>query len=115
MDPQPANAIGRQVALSGFWSAGGQVVVLGASLVATPFTVRLLGPDAFGLFTLITSIIGYVTLLDLGMGSASTRFGSASYARGDASGESATIWTAAVIAAVPIAVLALLVSVEAAP
>lgn len=115
MEPTPDATIGRQVARSGVWSAGGQVVVLAASLVATPFTIRLLGPSAYGLLALVNAVIAYVTVLDLGMGAASTRFGSQAFARGDDRGEAAVVWTATVIAAVPTTLLAALLALFAEP
>ncbi len=40
------------------------------SLVYTPFLIKMLGSSEYGLFSLVNSIIGYLTLLDLGFGNA---------------------------------------------
>lgn len=40
------------------------------SLVYTPFMIRCLGQNEYGLYSLINSVIGYLTLLDLGFGNA---------------------------------------------
>ena len=40
------------------------------SLTYTPFMIRCLGQSEYGLFSLIYSVIGYLTLLDLGFGNA---------------------------------------------
>ncbi|MGN1337075.1 MAG: oligosaccharide flippase family protein [Candidatus Coprovivens sp.] len=40
------------------------------SLVYTPFMIRSLGQSEYGLYSLISSVIGYLTLLDLGFGNA---------------------------------------------
>lgn len=39
-------------------------------LVYTPFLIRMLGQSEYGLYSLIYSIIGYLTILDLGFGNA---------------------------------------------
>lgn len=39
-------------------------------LVYTPFLIRMLGQSEYGLYSLIASIIGYLTVLDLGFGNA---------------------------------------------
>ena len=39
-------------------------------LVYTPFLVRFLGQSEYGLYSLVSSIIGYLTILDLGFGNA---------------------------------------------
>ncbi len=40
------------------------------SLVYTPFLIRNLGQSEYGLYSLVASIIGYLTILDLGFGNA---------------------------------------------
>lgn len=39
-------------------------------LVYTPFLIRMLGQSEYGLYSLVTSVIGYLTVLDLGFGNA---------------------------------------------
>ena len=39
-------------------------------LLYTPFLIRKLGQSEYGLFSLVSSIIGYLTVLDLGFGNA---------------------------------------------
>ena len=39
-------------------------------LVYTPFMLRTLGQSEYGLYSLIASVIGYLTVLDLGFGNA---------------------------------------------
>ena len=40
----------------------------------TPFLLRALGQNEYGLFSLVMSIVGYLAILDFGFGSAVTRF-----------------------------------------
>ena len=39
------------------------------SLIYTPFMVRCLGQSEYGLYSLIRTIVGYLTILDLGLSS----------------------------------------------
>ncbi len=39
-------------------------------LLYTPFLTRMLGQSEYGLYTLVSSVIGYLTILDLGFGNA---------------------------------------------
>ncbi|MBD5418808.1 MAG: oligosaccharide flippase family protein [Bacteroides sp.] len=43
-------------------------------LLYTPFMLRCLGQNEYGLYSLVASVIAYLTLLDFGFGSAITRF-----------------------------------------
>lgn len=83
-----------RVVRGSLWSVGGQAVVIATSLVATPFVIRLLGAESYGVLALINVLIGYIAFADLGMGAASTRFGSRAHARGDDEEEASVVWTA---------------------
>jgi O-antigen/teichoic acid export membrane protein len=50
------------------------VVSAAVLLVMTPVLIRGLGKDDFGLWVVLTSIAPYATLLDLGLGSATTKY-----------------------------------------
>ena len=39
-------------------------------LLYTPFLIRQLGQSEYGLYSLVNSIVGYLTVLDLGFGNA---------------------------------------------
>ena len=39
-------------------------------LLYTPLLIRMLGQSEYGLYSLVSSIIGYLTVLDLGFGNA---------------------------------------------
>src|SRR5437016_6604510 len=68
-----------------------------AAFVVTPFTIRLFGPEQYGVWAIITTIVSYYGFADLGMSTASTRFASLAYASGDSQKESSVIWTAALL------------------
>ena len=85
------------LAHSGIWSLVGQLTGLGVALVATPFTIRLLGAARYGLWSLLQSAITWIGLADLGMGAGSTRFAGEALAKADAEGEAVSTWTATAI------------------
>src|SRR5438309_29428 len=64
----------------------GQAVPLLAGLVAIPTLTRSLGDARFGLLALMWAIIGYFSLLDLGLGRATTKFVAEALARRDTRG-----------------------------
>jgi O-antigen/teichoic acid export membrane protein len=55
------------------WNMAGNVIPLLVAAAATPWLVRSLGLERFGLLSLIWSLIGYFSLFDLGLGRAITQ------------------------------------------
>jgi O-antigen/teichoic acid export membrane protein len=94
------DAIEAKVAVGSMWSLASVGVTLVASLVATPFVLRGLGPEAYGVYTIVQVMIGYLGVADIGMGDASTRFAAAAFARGERQEEASAIWTSLVIEAI---------------
>lgn len=97
-----------KVFVGSLWTLAGQVAPLAVSLVTTPFTIRMLGAEGYGVFILIGLIPTYLGFADFGMGMASTKFGSEAYAESDEKKEGRVVRTAAVISlctSVPIAAL----------
>jgi O-antigen/teichoic acid export membrane protein len=88
------------VAKGSLWSLGGNGLTLLASAAATPFTLRLLGPKGYGLWSLLQVAIAYLALADFGTSAGSTRFAAAQFEKASAQGEAAVIWTSAFIAGV---------------
>ncbi|MGH2661336.1 MAG: oligosaccharide flippase family protein [Actinomycetota bacterium] len=111
--PAPVPSMARRVLGGGGWNMAGQVLTLAASLVATPFVIRLLGPQFYGLFALINTLVGYVAFADLGMSVASSKFGADAHAKGDHGQEASVVWTSLVLAAVPSGVIAAALSIWA--
>ncbi|HEY6118534.1 MAG TPA: oligosaccharide flippase family protein, partial [Pyrinomonadaceae bacterium] len=98
--PSPAGMT-RRVLRGSAWTLGGQVIAILASLVGTPFIIRLLGSESYGVLALISVLIGYLAFADLGMGIASTRFGADAHANSDSERELEVIWTSGLLALVP--------------
>src|SRR5712691_4239192 len=102
--PNPLNhtaGMTTRVVRGSFWILGGQGVTMLASLIATPFVIRWLGTEAYGVLALINVLVGYLAFADLGMGTASTRFGADAHARNDNEGETTVIWTSLLISVGP--------------
>jgi O-antigen/teichoic acid export membrane protein len=85
----------------------GQSVTMIATLTATPWVIRLLGSQQYGVLALVNVLLGHLSFADLGMGTASTRFGAVAHAKGDDRGEATAIWSALVLAMVPAATAAI--------
>jgi O-antigen/teichoic acid export membrane protein len=87
-----------KVVKGSLWTLAGQVLPLLISFFATPFVIRFLGAESYGVLILITLIPTYFVFADLGMSIASTRFGSEAYAKGQKEKEAEVVRTAASIA-----------------
>ncbi len=97
-----------KVVKGSLWTLAGQVAPLAFSLIATPFVIRMLSSEAYGVLILVALIPTYLGFADFGMSLASTKFGSKAYAEGDPEKEARVVRTAALItllAATPIAIL----------
>ena len=80
-----------------FWVLMGQVLPLIATFIASPFVIRSLGSESYGVLILVGLISTYFSFADFGMAMASTRFGSEAYATGDQDKEARVVRTAAMI------------------
>src|SRR3954470_2434706 len=85
---------------SSFGTAG-QFAVLASAFVATPFLVRMLGAERYGVLALVSLVVGYFLYADLGMGAASTRFAAEALGQQDRRKEVAVVWTSLLLASLP--------------
>jgi O-antigen/teichoic acid export membrane protein len=113
--PRYGPGLTSRVVRGSFLSLGGQGVTMLATLLATPFVIRLLGAQSYGVLALVHVLIGSLSFADMGMGTASTRFGSLAHARGDDEGESTAIWSSLAIAGVSSTLAALVLALGARP
>lgn len=60
-----------------------QIVTIGIGLLLTPFLLHSLGPSAYGLWVLVSSVAGYGALLDFGIASAIVKYTSEYQARSE--------------------------------
>lgn len=91
-----------------FWVLIGQLLPLLATFVSTPFVIRYLGSEAYGVLLLISMIPSYFSYMDVGMSLASTRFGSEAYGDNLLMKESKVVWTACFIASIPVIIVCIL-------
>jgi O-antigen/teichoic acid export membrane protein len=72
----------RSVGVNTFYQIGSQIAPAIAAVVAIPILLRRLGPEAYGIVTLFSTLLIYFTMLDLGLGRAATRFIAQSFEAG---------------------------------
>lgn len=87
-----------RVVKGSFWTLTGSILPLLASLVATPFIIRFLGSEAYGVLILVGLIPAYFAFADFGMSIASTKFGSEAFGQGNRKKEGEVVRTAGFIA-----------------
>ena len=89
----PSERLLRNIASS--W--GQMALAAGIAFFLSPFLVHTLGPERYGIWALIFSIIGYMSLLDIGMKQSLARFLSKHYALKDWQSLNETINTSTAI------------------
>lgn len=71
----------------------GSMVPLAVAFVATPYVIRGLGIERFGVLSLVWAILWYASYFDLGLTRATTKFTSDALGRGQQEGIPAVLWT----------------------
>jgi O-antigen/teichoic acid export membrane protein len=87
-----------KVVKGSLWTLAGQIAPMMVSFVTTPFVIRFLGSEKYGVLILVGLIPTYFAFADFGMGIASTKFGSEAYGQGNREREAEIVRTAALIA-----------------
>ena len=75
-------SLNRRVFLWTVLNYGGKLCTLGTWFLLTPFMLQKLGPTEYGLWVLVSAVVAYSSLLDLGIGSAVTKYVAEHGARG---------------------------------
>jgi O-antigen/teichoic acid export membrane protein len=78
-----AEPVSRALARHTLYNVLGQAIPVVVGLATIPVTVRLLGAERFGLLGLAWAVLGYVGMLDFGLGRATTKFVAEYLAVGD--------------------------------
>jgi O-antigen/teichoic acid export membrane protein len=99
----------RPVAVHIGWSAVGTVIPAVAALWAVPRYTEVLGAEGFALLAIVWSIVGWLSVADLGLSRAVTQGVAQSLATGEADRASATVWSATAVLAPAAALLAVAV------
>lgn len=82
------------VARNIIFNFAGQFFLLFLSFITTPIIISFLGTDLFGVLSIVTVVLGYFSLLDLGMGLSVIKYISEYSARDDKKGVQKIIGTA---------------------
>jgi O-antigen/teichoic acid export membrane protein len=92
-----ASTDGARLAKNAVFNFGGQILPLLSGIVLIPYIVRNLGPDRFGMLGIIWVVFGYFSLMDLGMGRATTKFLAEWLAKGEESRISEMVWSSIIL------------------
>lgn len=84
------------------------ILSIGVGLVLTPFIIKSLGDSEYGLYTLIGSLVAYLSLMDMGLNYTVVRFVAKFRAQKDTDGEQKFLDTAMFIYLIISAVLAVI-------
>ena len=103
-----ASTARRGIAADTLWNVVGQVVPALVALVAIPLLLRGLGEERFGVLGLTWALVGYLSLFDLGLGRAVTRFAAEALGAGDLARFRTVVWTGWLVLAVAGVVIGLL-------
>lgn len=79
------------------WNFLGHGVLLAFAFVATPFIIRSLGADMYGVYALTGIVIGYFSFLDLGLGTAVVKYIAEYLAQEDTEKISGVFWSSFLI------------------
>ena len=96
-----------KVVKGSMWTLAGSVLPLAVSFISTPFIIRFLGSESYGVLLLVGLIPTYFSFADFGMGIASTKYASEAFGQGDKQKEAQFVWTAAVIALIASSIVAI--------
>jgi O-antigen/teichoic acid export membrane protein len=77
-----------------------QAAVSVVAFLSIPAIIRGMGAEAFGVLTLFWMIVGYFSILDLGVGQASVKFLAEHIARGETREANSTLWVSVVVSGV---------------
>ena len=106
---QPPSTAGMttKVVKGSIWTLAGSALPLAVSFISTPFIIRFLGAESYGVLLLVGLIPTYFTFADFGMGVASTKFAAEAFGQGDREKEREIVWTATMVAAISSLVVAI--------
>jgi O-antigen/teichoic acid export membrane protein len=90
---QKLEITGKQLTRNWGLNLAGQVLPLLVALLAMPFIVRGLGPERFGVLSIVWAVLGSLTLFDLGLGRSTTKYVAECLGRGELERFPSLFWT----------------------
>lgn len=73
----------RKVIRNAFFNSGAWILTILISLMVTPMMIKLMGEEFYGIFLVLSGLIGYYGLLDMGVGQGIIKFVSEYYAKSE--------------------------------
>jgi O-antigen/teichoic acid export membrane protein len=87
---------GRLFARNTAFNIIGELAALAIGVVCIPYVIRTLGTDAFGILAIAWMLLGYMSLFDLGLTRATTKFVAEAVGSGDHHEIPSLIWTSVI-------------------
>src|SRR5438270_1425367 len=112
-EPSQTSGVLTTVVRGTVWSVAASGAAAITSFLITPFTIRLFGPEEYGMWAILTTILSYFGFADLGMSTASTQYATEAHNQGDLQREADVIWTSLLIATTSAAIFAILLALSA--
>src|SRR5215831_14398499 len=94
---KPAPVDSAKLARNTAFNFAGQVLPLLAGIALIPYIMRGLGPDRFGILGIMWVVFGYFSLVDLGLGRATTKFLAEWLAKGEVDQIYEMVWSSIVL------------------
>jgi len=94
---RPAPSLSQSLMKNVAWNFIGQIWIALIGFFATPFIVRSLNVNLYGLYSLVWVIIGYFSFLQFGLGTASVKYISEYFAAGENENIRKIFWTCLVV------------------
>jgi len=93
----PSSIDGVRLAKNTAFNLAGQILPLLAGIALMPYIVRGLGPDRFGMLGITWVVFGYFSLMDFGLGRATTKFLAELLAKGEGGRISEIVWSSLIL------------------
>src|ERR1700688_478328 len=91
--PQQIALTGRLFARNTAFNLGGEVAAFCIGLICIPYVIKTLGTDVFGILSIAWMLLGYMSLFDLGLSRATTKFVAEAMSKGGHQEISSLVWT----------------------
>src|ERR1700730_6635751 len=84
---------GRLFARNTAFNLGGEIAAFCVGIICIPYVIKTLGTDVFGILSIAWMLLGYMSLFDLGLTRATTKFVAEAAGNGEHHQVPALIWT----------------------
>jgi O-antigen/teichoic acid export membrane protein len=88
---------GRLFARNAAFNLAGELAAFCVGIICIPYVIRKLGTDAFGILSIAWAVTGYMSLFDLGLSRATTKFVAEVVGNGDHQKVPSLVWTSIIL------------------